>query len=88
MSNKYERPFVLRFIGSISAFSLMAATLYVIFSSFNLISTLILISAFGGLAGQAMYFGESFFECMAVFFEILVESIAAVFEAVASMFSF
>ena len=51
-------------------------------------STLILFSTFGGLAGQAVYFGESFMECIVGFFEILVESIASIFEAIASIFSF
>jgi len=88
MSNKFERSLALRFISSISAFALFITIVYVIFVGFNLISTLILVTAFGGLAGQAVFVGESFTEWITSFFEILVESISSVFEAIVSVFNF
>ena len=88
MSNKFERSLGLRFISSISVLALISALIYVIFAGFNLTSTLIVFSAFGGLAGQAIYVGESIGECIVCFFEIAIESITSLFEAIGSIFNF
>ncbi len=88
MSNKFERSLGLRFISSVSALVLIGTLIYIIVAGFNLISTLILISAFSGLAGQAIFVGESFIECITSFFEILLESVLSIFEAIASVFNF
>ena len=88
MSNKYERPILLRFLGSVSAFTLMFGLLYVFFAGLSLYSGLLLASAVGVLGGQAFFVGESAIECVVAFFEILVESITAVFEFIGSIFNF
>jgi hypothetical protein len=88
MSNKFERSIGLRFISSVAALALICTVIYVIVAGFDLMSTLILVAASGGLVGQSVFFGESFVECIVGFFEILIESVSSVFEAIASVFNF
>ncbi len=87
MGNKFERSLFLRFISSVATLALMFTIIYVIIAGFDLVSTLVLVTAFSSLAGQAIFTGESFFECVTVFLEMLVEGIASIFEAIASIFS-
>lgn len=88
MSNKYERSLGLRLLGTLSTFALIFVLLYVLFVGFNLYSTLILVSAVSVLGGQAIFVTESAIECVVGFFEILLESIMAVFEFIGSIFNF
>lgn len=88
MSNKFKRSLGLRFASLVSVFVLSLTLGYVIFFGANLLSMLLLFSAFGGLAGQAIYVGESFGECVVGFFEIVIESIGSIVEGIGSIFSF
>jgi hypothetical protein len=87
MSNKYQRSLVLRVLGSLSAFCLILALLYVVFAGISLYSSLIIVAAVGVLGGQALAVAESALECGVAFFEILLEGVMTLFEIIGSIFN-
>ena len=87
MNSKENKSIGIRVLASVSSLVLIVSVVYVLIAGINLASTLVLVSAFGGLAGPAVASGGSVLECVTDIFEMFVEGIQSIFEAIAGIFS-
>ena len=87
MNDKAEKSMGIRVLGSVSALTLIVAVVYVLVAGINLISSLILLAALGGLAGPAIAVGDGVTECIVGVFELFIEGIQQIFEAIISIFT-
>lgn len=86
MKDKEERHLGIRILASISSLVVIGAITYMLIAGADLASSLILISALGGIAGPAVVAGEGVLEIIGLFFEIFLEGILAIFEGIAGIF--
>ncbi len=86
MKGNAERSMGSRVLGSVAALTLIVAVIYVLVAGINLISSLVILSALGGLAGPAIAVGDGFVECVVGIFEMFIEGIALLFEAIGNFF--
>ena len=86
MSKKEKRHLGIRVLASISSLVIIISIVYMVFAGANLASSLILISALGGIAGPAIVAGDGFLSIIGGFFEIFFEGILSIFEGIAEIF--
>lgn len=86
MKSNSKRPIGVRALGAVSSLVIVFGVVYIVFAGINLASSLILLSAFGGLAGPAIVMGDSVVECITGIFEMFIEGIMAVFEFIGNLF--
>ena len=87
MRNKQKRHTGIRVLASISSLVIIISVVYMFVAGANLASSLILMSALGGLAGPAVVAGDGFLDIIGGFFEIFLEGILSIFEGIAEIFS-
>ena len=87
MNSKEKKPTSIRLLASLSSLAVIISVVYILVAGMNLASTLILVSAVGGLAGPAIATGDGVVECVSGFFEMFIEGIQATFEVIAEVFS-
>jgi len=87
MNSKEKKPFSIRLLASLSSLALIASVVYILVAGMNLASTLILVSALGGLAGPAIVTGDGIIECVTGFFKMFIEGIQSIFEVITEVFS-
>ncbi|SIQ51526.1 hypothetical protein [Marinobacterium stanieri] len=89
MSNDVK-PIPVVILGAISSLFLILTLLYILIAGFDAISTVILVSAFSGLAIPAVIYADGAIECVTGVFEMFAEGISAIFsgilDAIGSLF--
>ncbi len=83
MTEKPNKPTLLRVTNSLCAFALLGGILYVLFAGLNFAVMSVLILALVGLTGPVVADGEGLVEVVTGVFEAIVEGITAVFSAIA-----
>ena len=69
MGNRKDKPWYFRLLGSVSAFVLLGAVIYVVFAGFNMYSTSILLAGLTGVAVPGVVLGDTFLEMVLGAFE-------------------
>ena len=87
MNSKEKKTTSIRLLASLSSLALIISVVYILVAGMNLASTLILVSSIGGLAGPAIATGDGIIECVTGFFEMFIEGIQSIFEAISGVFS-
>lgn len=82
MTNKQKRPTSLVILGAISSFMLIVTIIYIYIAGTNLISTLILVSAVGGLVIPAATDSNGFLELITGIFEVFIEGIQTILQGI------
>lgn len=83
MNDKEQKPLRIRILASLSSLVLIGAAIYIFFTGMELILALILIAAFGGLAGPVVASSEGLLECLMGILEAFFLGILGIFEAIA-----
>ena len=86
MEEKEKRHLGIRILSSISSLVLIGTITYMFIAGADMASSIILVSALGGIAGPAIVAGEGVLEMIGLFFEIFLEGILAIFEGIAGIF--
>ena len=86
MRNKEERNLGTRILPSISSLVVIGALIYMFIAGADMASSIILVSALGGIVGPAIVAGEGVLEILGFFFEIFLEGILGIFEGIANIF--
>ena len=92
MKDRKTKPLWIRLLGTVSAFTIIGACLYMYFVSANLVSGLVLLAALGGLSGPVVISGgtEGVLDCLIGILEAFIEGVFGVFgmiaEAMTSLF--
>lgn len=90
MGNRKDKPWYFRLLGSVSAFVLLGAVIYVVFAGFNMYSTSILLAGLTGVAVPGVVLGDTFLEMVLgafeTFFDGIMEVLGGIFEAISSIF--
>jgi len=86
MSKKEKRHIGIRILASVSSLVIIVSITFMLIAGANLTSSLILISALGGIAGPAIVAGDGFLNIIDGFFEIFFEGILSIFEGIAEIF--
>lgn len=87
MKRREQQSVGLRLLRASSSLALIAAGTYVLIVGFNMVATLVLISSFGSILVPAVVTAESTLECVAGFFEILLDGVLSVFEMIGNVVS-
>ena len=72
----------IRLIGSVSSLAMIGCFIYIAVVGIDIASTLILASAFSGIAAPVVIAGEGFMECFVGIIEAFVEGVTGVLEVV------
>lgn len=86
MEREEKQPNWARVLRAIFSASFVCVSIYVLFAGFNLISSLILVSSFSGLAAPAVMAADSALECVTGFFEALLDGLLSIFESIGNIF--
>lgn len=87
MDDKKKRSFGIRVLGSLSTFALLGIVIYMFVAGVDIVSSLLLVAALGGLAGPAVASGDGIAECITGILEAFVEGIQGIFEGIAEIIS-
>lgn len=87
MAKKKEKSPWVRLLQSISSLALMGAATYIIIAGFNVVATVVLLSSFGSIAGTAILAADGIIDGAIGFFEVLIEGLLGVVEAITDVFT-
>ncbi|MGG2399067.1 hypothetical protein ACJRW5_19185 [Pseudomonas sp. SH1-B] len=87
MKRRTQRSVGLRLLRATSSLALIGAGTYVAVAGFNMLATLVLVSSFGSILAPAVISAESTLECVAGFFEILLDGVLSIFEMIGNVVS-
>ncbi len=87
MNEKKERSIGVKILASASSLTLIVCVVILLFAGINYTTALVAAAAFGGLAVPAVVAGNTLTECVSGIFEMFLEGLSAIFEAIASIFS-
>jgi hypothetical protein len=74
----------IRLINSVSAFTIIGVSIYILFAGIELIPTLFLMAALGGHSGAVLFSGscEGIFEFISRLLEAFIEGVVGFFESI------
>lgn len=87
MAKKKEKSLWVRLLLSISSLALIGAVTYIIIAGFNVVATVVLLSSFGSIAGTAILAADGIIDGAIGFFEVLIEGLLGVVEAITDVFT-
>ncbi|ROR94892.1 hypothetical protein EDC56_3705 [Sinobacterium caligoides] len=87
MSEKKEKSIGVKALASVSSLTLIVCVVILLVAGTNLFTGLVAVAAFGGLTAPAVMTGDTLAECVSGVFEMFMEGISTIFEAIASIFS-
>ncbi|GDY25806.1 hypothetical protein AHAT_16960 [Agarivorans sp. Toyoura001] len=85
---KKKRPFLTRLVCATCSMTFLGAAFYLLVFGFEVAAALIVTIAFGGLATTSVVYSEGLLDFLVTLTEVFVEGLSAVFEGIASIFSF
>jgi len=87
MNKRKDKPIFIRLLNTVSAFTLIGATIYLFFAGISLIPSLVLLVAIGGLSGPVVAGGtEGVLDCFVSIIESFFEGLIGVFETIGELF--
>ena len=86
MSEKKNRSVWVRILASVSSLAVIFSIVYILIAGVDALSTLVLLAAIGGLTGPAVVAGEGILEIIVGIFEMFLEGIGSILEAIADVF--
>ena len=87
MSKRKDKPMAIRLLNTVCAFMLIGSAIYIFIFGINLIPSLFLLSAIGGISGPVVLgSGDGIVECLVGVFEAFVEGVLGVFETIGDIF--
>lgn len=89
MVERKQKHLIIRLINSISAFTVIGVSIYILFAGIELIPTLFLMAAIGGHSGVVIFSGgyEGVFEFISGILEAFIEGLVGVFEFIGNIFN-
>ena len=89
MEERKQKHLFIRLINSVSAFTIISVSIYILFAGIDLIATLFLMAALGGHSGAVFFSGtfEGTLEFISGLFEAFIEGVVGFFEFIGSIFN-
>lgn len=87
MSNRKDKPILLRILSTISAFAFLGALIVVFFAGFDWVAVAVLASGTLGLGVTSVVLGNSTLEMILGFFEALFDGVMEVFGGILDFLS-
>ena len=89
MEERKQKHLFIRLINSVSAFTIIGVSIYIIFAGMELIPTLFFMAALGGHSGAVLFSGncEGIFEFISGLLEAFIEGVVGFFEFIFGIFN-